>query len=164
VESPCRHDAGTHFSFDATLFVPSGGFRACARLKPTAPRDRRPPRLEERGAYESALCYSAGRFVTTPNVRAGSKLTQLFPGSQDSRAVWQDGQVIGYPARATLQLTGANTVIFGNFSELLVAQWAGTEIVVDPYTLASAGQIRIVTQLLCDNALRHSQSLCISTN
>ncbi len=63
-----------------------------------------------------------------------------------------------------MQLTGANTVVFGNWNDLLLAQWTGSQVVVDPYTLAGQGQIRIVMQTLVDHAVRHTKSFALSTN
>ena len=122
-------------------------------------------RFETNLLNSNALLGSLG-FVTTPTVRGGTKLSQLFSGSQDSRAVWDATRntILDYPARATLQLTGANTVVFGNWNDLLLAQWTGSQVVVDPYTLAGQGQIRIVMQTLVDHAVRHTKSFALSTN
>lgn len=39
-----------------------------------------------------------------------------------------------------------SAAIFGDWAELLIAQWGGIDLLVDPYTLAVDGQIKIVAQ------------------
>lgn len=46
--------------------------------------------------------------------------------------------------------TGLSAAIFGNWSDLLVGQWGGLDLTVDPYTLATNGQIRIIIQSFFD--------------
>ena len=65
-----------------------------------------------------------------------------------------DGKVNGYPIEWTnlvpSNLTkGTSTnkcsaLIFGNFEDLYIGHWGGIDIVVDPYTLAANGDVRIV--------------------
>ena len=40
--------------------------------------------------------------------------------------------------------TGLSAAIFGNWEDLFVGQWGGLDIVVDPYSLAEYGDIRLV--------------------
>ena len=35
-------------------------------------------------------------------------------------------------------------MIFGNFEDLYIGHWGGVDIVVDPFTLAENGDVRIV--------------------
>lgn len=42
--------------------------------------------------------------------------------------------------------TGLSALIFGDWKELYIAQWGGVDLIVDPYTLAADGQIKIVAQ------------------
>ena len=46
--------------------------------------------------------------------------------------------------------TALSAAIFGNWSDLLVGQWGGLDLTVDPYTLATNGQIRIIIQSFFD--------------
>lgn len=39
-----------------------------------------------------------------------------------------------------------SALIFGDWSELFIAQWGGIDLLVDPYTLAVDGQVKIVAQ------------------
>jgi hypothetical protein len=54
--------------------------------------------------------------------------------------------------------TGLHSVLFGNFNELIVGQWAGLDVVVDPYTGAKNALVSIVVNSWWDAALRHAAS------
>jgi HK97 family phage major capsid protein len=49
-------------------------------------------------------------------------------------------------------------IIFGNFADLIIANWGGLDLIVDPYTLATTGQIRIVVNSFWDVKLRQPKS------
>lgn len=103
-------------------------------------------------------------FLTTPTVRAGTKATAKISAA-NSLPVWQDDNtILGYKARTTLQNSSAATVIFGNWGDVIIGDWAGNEVIVDPYSLSMQGQVRVVMNQLCDNVLRHSKSFAVSTN
>ena len=77
--------------------------------------------------------------------------------------VWDNDMVNGYRAMSTNQLTtGAGAVIFGNWADLIVADWDGTDVVVDPYSLSLNGQISVVIQTLTDCGVRHPESFSIN--
>ena len=76
--------------------------------------------------------------------------------------VWQDsnepgfGIVNGYRAGATTQLTGVNSV-HGNFADLLIGFWSGTDVVVDTITSDSGAHVVKIYQD-CDVAVAHEES------
>lgn len=88
--------------------------------------------------------------------------------------VWeQNNTVNGYRAEVTNQIatnltTGTATTIctavfFGNWADLLIAQFNGgaTDLVVDPYTYAANGVVRIVARRWVDIAVRHPDSFSV---
>jgi HK97 family phage major capsid protein/HK97 family phage prohead protease len=81
----------------------------------------------------------------------------LWKGSIDS------GIVVGRRAESTNQVPG-NKVIYGNFNDLVLADWDGIDVVVDPYTLAASNQIRLVINLMTDVGLRHPKSFSVSSD
>jgi len=114
-------------------------------------------------ATDNALLGSPA-WVTTPGVRGKWKTVTKIASSQYSDFLWgSDGRVNGYPAFATNQVPD-NKTIFGNFNDLIMADWAGMDVVVDPYTLAASEQVRIIINLWCDIAVRHAESFCVSTD
>lgn len=42
--------------------------------------------------------------------------------------------------------TALSAAIFGDWSQLFIGQWGGIDLLVDPYTLATGGQVKIVAQ------------------
>jgi hypothetical protein len=56
--------------------------------------------------------------------------------------------------------SGSNlsAMIFGVWSELLIGQWSGIDILVDQYTGSNAGTVRVVAFHDCDFAVRHPES------
>jgi HK97 family phage major capsid protein len=114
-------------------------------------------------------------FLTNPAVVA--KLMQVFTNSTyGEMPVWQggpgDGTMLGYRAMCSNQVpanlgssTGATTgvqtlsaIIFGNFADLIIGEWSGVDITVDPYTASSSGTVRVVALQDVDIAVRHAGS------
>ena len=68
--------------------------------------------------------------------------------------IWEDDQVNGYPAAATSFLDVSDQVIFADWSQLIIAEWAGgIEFVTNPYTYASTNQVQLIASLYCDVGL-----------
>ena len=100
---------------------------------------------------------NAGRgklgYLTNAKVNGAMKTTSKDAGS--GRFILDtDGKVNGFPIEYTNQvpsnLTKGNAsgvcsaMIFGNWEDLYIGQWGGLDIVVDPYTLAANGDVRII--------------------
>jgi HK97 family phage major capsid protein/HK97 family phage prohead protease len=112
-------------------------------------------------------------FLTTPGM--ASKLAQtLVASSAGSEMVWSgslvEGRMAGFPAFATNQVSstlGAGSehgVVLANWAELIIGMWGGgVDILVDPYTDADRGRVRITTFCDLDIALRHPESFCKAT-
>lgn len=101
-------------------------------------------------------------YLTSVATKGNAKLVAEI-SSANSIPVWKNDMVNGYTARATNQLTTLPSVIFGNWSDLIIGDWAANEVIVDPYSLSMQGQVRIVMQQLSDVAIRHPKSFSIST-
>jgi HK97 family phage major capsid protein len=120
--------------------------------------------------FETALATAnadLGRiaFLTSPGVRGKWKGIQK---AANLPFIWEagangGGQVNGYRAEATNQVA-LNKVIFGNWEDLIIAFWAGIDVVVDPYTLARNGQVALTMTNWADIGGRHAGSFVISTD
>ncbi len=107
-------------------------------------------------------------YLTNPKVKA--KLSSTAKGSGDSvmimEAPWD--RLYGYPLGITTHvpsdLTKGSTsgtcsaIIFGDFSQLMLAFWSSPDVLVDPYTGGSAGNTRVIVLQDVDVAVRHAQS------
>jgi len=51
-----------------------------------------------------------------------------------------------------------SAIIFGNWNDLVIAQWGGLDMVVDPYTQATNNLVRIVANTYADVGVRHAES------
>ena len=92
-------------------------------------------------------------YVTTPAVMAALKTTEK--ATNTAQFVWADNAINGYPAVPTTQMT-ADISVFGDFSQVVLAEFgSGVDIVVDPYTLALTGLIRVHVARFVDVGVRH---------
>lgn len=86
----------------------------------------------------------AGGYVTTPTVAALAMTRVKF--SSTASPLWEgnvwDGSMAGFPAMSSLQM-GAGTMIFGDWSELVIAEWGVLEVDVNPYANFQAGIVGI---------------------
>jgi hypothetical protein len=73
------------------------------------------------------------------------------------------GRVNGRPAISSTQLP-TGQVIFGRWSDLLICTWVGVEILVDPFSLATAAEVRVRVNLLCDIGFRYAVAFCASAD
>lgn len=93
------------------------------------------------------------------NARTRNYLMNLPVAANFNQFVMQNaGDLMGYPVvtsnvvpnAAKGTATSTSQLVFGDFSNLYIGLWGGIDLTVDPYTLISAGQIRIVAQAFAD--------------
>jgi HK97 family phage major capsid protein len=112
-------------------------------------------------------------FLTTPGM-AGKLAQTVVASSTDTRMIWEgplaEGKLAGYSAYSTGQVSatlGAGSehgLILGDFSSMIIGIWGGgVDVLVDPYSDADRGRVRITAFLDMDIALRHPESFCKAT-
>ena len=91
-------------------------------------------------------------------------------GSRSGETVWprNSNELNGYASHVTNHVpsdldkgtaTGVcSAILFGNWADLIMAFWGVVDVVVDPYTLATSGKLRITTTVFADIAVRHPES------
>lgn len=89
--------------------------------------------------------------------------------STDSRFLMdENGLVNGYRAVVSQQAatsTGLNhKCIFGDWSQLVVADWAGLDVTVDPYSDAATGQVRVIFIQWTDTMVRQATAFQVSVD
>lgn len=106
-------------------------------------------------------------YITNPKVRGKLKNTAV---GTDQRMIWTPGSepLNGYAAHVTNQVssvldkgtsTGVCSAIFyGNWADLVMGLWGGLDILVDPYTASTKGDVRVVAFQDCDFVVRHPES------
>jgi hypothetical protein len=101
---------------------------------------------------------------TRAKLKAAAKIGTTFP-----TFIWEkgskpgEGEVNGYRAMASKQIAGSK-MLFGNWADMVIADWIGMDVVVDPYTLADQHQIKVTINMLADVGVRHVGSFCASTD
>ena len=118
--------------------------------------------LEKEVATDNAL---NGSLSYCASAKAAAKLKRTEIATNTAKFVLEGGQVNGYPLYVSNQMPGSgsgateiSTILFGNFSDLLIGNWNGIDVVVDPYTSAANRQVRLVVSLWTDMAVRHAES------
>jgi len=92
-------------------------------------------------------------YLTNAKVRGKLKGTSKVSGQNGF--VWEGGDtpLNGYRAAVTNAVpsnltkgtgTGLSAIIFGNFADLLIGMWGTLDLMVDPYSLSTAGSVRVV--------------------
>lgn len=112
-------------------------------------------------------------FLTHPSVKA--KMAQTVRvASTDSVMLLNDpwNQIYGYPAAFSSNVpttldpgdggSDAAAMIFGDFSQLIIASFGAPSILVDPYTGSKAGTVRMVLHAELDVGVRNAVSFAIT--
>ena len=98
------------------------------------------------------------RFVMSPNAKAAFKQTTISGQLSDLRLLMDGNEVDGYPVSVSSNVADGCWA-FGDFKELVVAQWGAIDIVVDPYTLATKNAIRLVINAFFDAKVRREGAI-----
>lgn len=126
--------------------------------------------LETALANSNALRGKLG-YLTTPGIAGLFKTTKRDVAGNGF--IWEGpnapyGVVNGYKAATSTLVPSTldkgtsadvcHALVFGNWTELIVAMWGGLEIIYDPYTSATTGTARFTVNNYSDIGLRHAQS------
>ncbi len=116
-------------------------------------------------------------WLCTPQTRALLKGTPMFPagyampiwaGNQRDPSGLEEGP-LGYKAGVTNQVpknfgTGLDlhALVLGDWSQVVVADWGASELIVDPYTQAASGAFVVTERTLADVEFRHIAAFAVS--
>lgn len=90
-------------------------------------------------------------YIASPQARASFR--NMMKGSRGTaQLAYVDGTLDGTPVYSTSNVE-AKTFVVGDFSNLAIGQWSGLDIVVDQYTQAANGMIRLVVNSYFDAAI-----------
>lgn len=109
-------------------------------------------------------------YLVHPTIAGGLKSKEK--ATNTGQFVWMganngEGQLNGYRAVTSTLCPGAGinyTGFFGNWSELIIGQWGGLDIMVNPYTKAKEATVEIVVNSFWDCGVRHAASFCVATD
>lgn len=125
---------------------------------------------EKEIAVENALMGNLA-WLTNPKVRAFARDFKVDAGS--GKFLWPDGskELLGYPAAVSTQVPsdlvkGASgstlsALLFGDWSQLILANWGGIDIIIDEYTQAADAEVRLIVHSWWDINTRHPQAFTV---
>ena len=88
---------------------------------------------------------------------------QLKIGTTFPTFLMEDGKVNGYPVLDTNQ-AAEDLVYFGVWSQCVLGLWGGVSLLVDPFTQAGSGLIRIHTEFFADVGVLQPTAFVVSTD
>lgn len=100
-----------------------------------------------------------GAMQSTPRV-AGTETMILSPDEAEPVIARHRARFSGNVPSDLTKGTGTDlsALIFGNWSDLLIGQWGGVDVIVDDATEAAKGNVRIAAHSEWDIAVRHAEA------
>jgi len=127
--------------------------------------------LETKVAGNNADSGALG-YLTNSKVMGALKTIERAAGT--ARFLYENKESNGYPVVVTnnvpsnlTKVNGGDTIqnlsamIFGNFADLLIGQWGGLDVIVDPYSLKKVGEVETTINAFHDVALRRVESFAV---
>ncbi|MCQ2978731.1 MAG: phage major capsid protein [Clostridia bacterium] len=102
---------------------------------------------EVESKLEDANVYGEYKYIAAPSVKA--KWRSLAKGGNIAQSLYANGEVDGTPVLTTGHVA-KDKFIVGDWSNLVIAQFGGIDIVVDNYTQAVNNMVRIVVNFYVD--------------
>lgn len=114
-------------------------------------------------AVESDNALAAHGWLMGPAAKAKLRKTLKVSGDAGGGFLLDNGQMGGYGVTTTNQVSSGsngNSVIFGDWSQVLLGVWSELDILVNPYseTAYSKGNVLIRAMATCDIAIRHEEA------
>ncbi len=110
--------------------------------------------LPERGGYATTPTVAA---LMMQRVKFASTASPLWEGN-----LW-DGSMVGFPAMSSNQMA-AGTMLFGDWSSVVVAEWGVLEISVNPFANFQAGIIGVRAMVSMDCGLRYPAAFSLASS
>lgn len=107
-------------------------------------------------SLESANVTGSMVYVVNPKAKATMRKTAKDSGS--GSFVMEGNEVEGVRVLSSSAVTSKG-LLLGNFRELIIGQWGGLDLTIDPYTLATKSQVRIVINAFFDAKVRRPAAL-----
>lgn len=104
--------------------------------------------------------YGEKVWIVSPSAKSALKAKDK--GTDTGNFLIQGGELDGYKVICTANMP-ANYLAFGDFSDLVIAQWGALDITVDQFSVAKEGKIRIVVNAYFDAKLRRASSVALGT-
>ena len=94
--------------------------------------------------------------------KAKAALRNMAKSTKSTQLVMENGEVDGTPVLNTSNVEAQN-IAYGDWNNLAIGQWGAIDLVVDPYTLAKDGQVRIVINAFFDAVTLRPEAFAFGT-
>lgn len=94
-------------------------------------------------------------FLISPSAKGILKSQENTVGYP--KYIMEDNEINGYPVLCSSAVTDKG-IVMGNFSDLVIGQWGGIDLTVDPYTQAANGKVRLVINAYFDAKVRRADA------
>lgn len=117
-----------------------------------------------------------GTMAYLTNAKLRGQLKQTAKVTSQAIYIWENtqtpgqGMMNGYRAEVSNQVpadlvkgSGSSlcALIFGVWNQLVIGEWGGVDVLIDPYTGGTSGAVRVRVLMDTDIALRHGQSFAV---
>ena len=90
--------------------------------------------------------------------KAKAALRAMAKGAKSTELVYENGEIDGTKAYNTSNVPAFN-YLFGDISSLVIGTWSGLDLIVDPYTQAHKGAVRLVVNMYVDFGVARPETL-----
>ena len=111
--------------------------------------------VDAEAELDAANVSGAYTYILSPKAKAALRTLSKDAGS--GRFVLEDGEIEGSKALVSSNVTAKGLVV-GDFSDYVIAQWGAIDLVVDNYTKATEGKVRLVVNAYFDAKPRRATS------
>lgn len=111
--------------------------------------------VDAEAELDAANVSGAYTYILSPKAKAALRTLSKDAGS--GRFVLEDGEIEGSKALVSSNVAAKGFVV-GDFSDYVIAQWGAIDLVVDNYTKATEGKVRLVVNAYFDAKPRRVSS------
>lgn len=111
--------------------------------------------VDAEAELDAANVTGAYTYILSPKAKAALRTLSKDAGS--GRFVLEDGEIEGSKALVSSNVTAKGFVV-GDFTDYVIAQWGAIDLVVDNYTKATEGKVRLVVNAYFDAKPRRATS------
>jgi len=111
---------------------------------------------------DDALGDDTGMYYVTRRAHRGALKSRVKETGQ-ATYICENNNVNGYQMRTT-NLVTTGDMFFGDFSQVIVPMWDGVDLVIDPYTNAPSGLVRITANQLLDVIVRYPSAFAYGSS
>lgn len=98
-------------------------------------------------------------YLVSNKAKAG--LRNMAKSAKSTELVMQNGEIDGTKVYATSSIAD-KYIAYGDFSNLVIGQWGGIDLVVDQYTVAKEGCVRLVINAYFDAVVTRPEAIAIA--